>query len=157
SWDATTIDLHVPVARMAPAIAIMGDVVTRPTFPEKELARLKEERLAALLEAQDDPEELIQYAFPRILYCTSHPYGTGLIGTASGIGSITAQGVTAFHKETCLRKNQPHLIVVTGDVTSHAVMPLLEKAFHHEECCAGSPAATPSHQAAQRSGRAVYL
>ena len=38
--DATYVDLHVPVARLADALPVMADVVARPTFPEAELNRL---------------------------------------------------------------------------------------------------------------------
>ena len=70
--DARHVDLHVPVARLAQALPIMADVIVRPTFPEAELERLKEERLAALLEAEDDPEHLIGSAFPRIVFGAAH-------------------------------------------------------------------------------------
>jgi predicted Zn-dependent peptidase len=155
-WDALTVDLHVPVARMASAIAIMGDVVLRPTFPEKELARLKEERLAALLEAEDDPEELIRYAFPRVLYGASHPYGNGLIGTTSSIKSISVQNLRAFYEHALHTKGLTELLVVSGDVTAGAVMPLLEKAFHRPQCC-GVAGGTPWKQVPQRTARSVYL
>jgi len=55
--DATFVELHVPVARLADALPVMADVVMRPTFPDAELKRLREERLASLLETQDDPEQ----------------------------------------------------------------------------------------------------
>ena len=58
------VDLHVPVARLADALPIMADVVARPTFPEAELKRLREERLASLLETEDDPEQLIAGRVP---------------------------------------------------------------------------------------------
>src|SRR3954468_8725920 len=45
SADATYVELHVPVARLADALPVMADVVGRPTFPDAELNRLREERL----------------------------------------------------------------------------------------------------------------
>jgi predicted Zn-dependent peptidase len=155
-WDATTVDLHVPVARMAPAIAIMGDVVMRPTLPESELKRLKEERLATLLELQDDPEELIRYAFPRILYGASHAFGNPRIGTASSIRSITTQELRAFHTESFQPRNLTSVIIVTGDVSAATILPLLEKAFQGRPapCCAGG---TPSKPVAPPDSRRVYL
>ena len=66
--DASYVDLHVPVARLADALPIMADVVARPTFPDAELKRLRDERLASLLETEDDPEQLIQVAFPRLVF-----------------------------------------------------------------------------------------
>src|SRR5438067_3996021 len=73
--DASFVDLHVPTARLADALPIMADVIARPTFPDAELKRLREERLAALLEAQDEPDQLIQFAFPRLVFGPQHRYG----------------------------------------------------------------------------------
>jgi len=39
--DASFVDLHVPVARLADALSVMSDVVARPTFPDSELKRLR--------------------------------------------------------------------------------------------------------------------
>ena len=43
--DATYVDLHVPVARLGDALPIMADVALRPTFPQEELQRVREESL----------------------------------------------------------------------------------------------------------------
>ncbi|MDQ3211632.1 MAG: insulinase family protein, partial [Acidobacteriota bacterium] len=45
SSDAAFVDLHVPVARLGDALPIMADVALRPTFPEGELKRVREELL----------------------------------------------------------------------------------------------------------------
>jgi zinc protease len=157
-WDSTTVDLHVPVARLAAAIPIMADVVLRPTFPDTELARLKEERLSALIEAQDDPEELAAYAFPRILYGASNAFGNGLIGTASSIRAMTAEDLRAFYKERFAQKGAPELLVVSGDVSAATIVPLLETAFQRPPSgCCGVPGALPVKAPAQRTSRAVYL
>ena len=95
--DASYVDLHVPVARLADALPIMADLVAHPTFPETELKRLREERLASLLEMEDDPEELIQAAFPRLVFGATHRYGTGSIGTVASLKAITAADLKAFH------------------------------------------------------------
>src|SRR3954449_7712776 len=81
--DATSIDLHVPVARLGDALPIMADVALRPTFPEEELKRVREELLTSILQAADNPAALVQFAFPRVVYGPAHRYGTLSIGTAA--------------------------------------------------------------------------
>src|SRR5262249_7958539 len=76
SGGATYVDVQAPVARLADALPIMADVVVQPTFPEAELNRLREERLASLLQVEDDPERLVQSAFPRLVFGPQHRYGT---------------------------------------------------------------------------------
>src|SRR5689334_22569977 len=62
-FDASAVRLHVPVARLADAMPIMGDVALRPTFPEAELQRLRKQRLTSLLQARDDPASIAALTF----------------------------------------------------------------------------------------------
>ena len=57
--DASYVELHVPVARLGDALPIMADVALRPTFPQDELQRVREELLTSLIQAEDDPESLL--------------------------------------------------------------------------------------------------
>lgn len=152
--DASFVDLHVPVARLADALAVMSDVVARPTFPESELKRLREERLASLLEAQDDPEQLVSFAFPRLVYGARHRYGTEPIGTAAALTSITTADLKAFHAAEYRPSNAA--LFVTGDVTAASVIPTLEKAFGTWRGT-GAPAAPAIPEPPQLTARHVYL
>jgi predicted Zn-dependent peptidase len=127
SFDASAVRLNVPVRALEPALAIMADVALRPTFPADELERLREERLTALLQARDDPAAVAAAAFPRVLFGDTHRYGTSAIGTTATIAAFTRQQLAAFHAEK-YRPGSSTLIVV-GDVTTAAVLPLLESAF----------------------------
>jgi zinc protease len=154
SVDATHVDLHVPVARLADALPIMADVVARPTFPEAELTRLRDERLASLLETQDDPEQLIQVAFPRLVFGAQHRYGTPVIGTAASLQNFTIADLKAFHAAQFRPSNA--VLVVAGDVTADTVVPQLERAFGGWK---GAPGAKPAAagDAAQLTARRVFL
>ena len=152
--DATYIDLHVPVARLADALPIMADVIMKPTFPERELERLRKERLASLLETQDDPEQLIQAAFPRLVFGPRHRYGTPAIGTAASIKGIAAADLKTFHESQFRPANA--VLVVAGDVKADAVMPMLERAFGGWKGAAAAAAATAGN-APQLTARRVYL
>jgi zinc protease len=152
--DATYVELHVAIARLADALPIMADVVQRPTFPEAELKRLRDERLATLLEIQDDPEQLIQVAFPREVFGSKHRYGTAMLGTAASLQAITIADLKAFHEAQFRPSNA--VLVVAGDVTADAVMPLLERAFGTWK--GGAAGRLPAAgEAPQPTARKVYL
>jgi len=153
SADALSVDLHVPVARLGDALDIMADVVERPTFPEAELKRLRDERLATLLEIQDDPEQLIQVAFPREVFGPQHRYGTALLGTAASLQGITAADMKAFHAAQFRPSNA--MVIVAGDVTPDAVMPMLERAFGGKSSAGAKT--TRIADASQLKARHVYL
>jgi predicted Zn-dependent peptidase len=152
--DASLVDLQVPVARLPDALAVMADVVARPTFPDSELKRLRDERLASLLQAQDDPEQLIAFAFPRIVYGPTHRYGTDPIGTTAALNNITTADLKAFHAAEYRPSNAA--LVVAGDVTADRVMPMLETALGSwKGAAAPQPPAIPN--APQLTARHVYL
>ena len=132
----------------------MADVVARPTFPEAELKRLREERLASLLETEDDPEQLIQVAFPRLVFGATHRYGTSSIGTAASLKGITVADLKAFHAAHYRPANA--VLVVAGDVTADTIVPQLEKALGGWKGAPGSKPAVAG-DAAQQTARRVFL
>jgi zinc protease len=151
--DASSVDLHVPVARLADALSIFGEVVTNPTFPESELKRLREEALTSLVQAQDDPEQLVQFAFPRLLFGATHRYGTLSMGTATALKGITVADLKAFHAAEYRPGNAT--VVVTGDIAPDTIVPLLEKALGGWKGGAGTALQIP--QAPQVTGRRIVL
>ncbi len=126
-FDASAVRLHVPVARLGDALPIMADVSERPTFPNDELERVRQQRLTSLLQARDDPATIASVAFSRILYGPTHRYGTMTFGTASTIKAFTPDDLRRFYMSTFRPDNAA--LVVVGDVRTDAVMPLLESSF----------------------------
>ncbi|HEX6314491.1 MAG TPA: insulinase family protein, partial [Gemmatimonadaceae bacterium] len=51
-WDRFTVSLKVPVRSLEPALALMADVVQRPTFAAEDLRRQRDLRLTSLLQAR---------------------------------------------------------------------------------------------------------
>lgn len=152
--DATYVELHVPVARLGEALPIMADVVIRPAFPDAELKRLREERLATLLEMEDDPEQLVTVAFPRLVFGEQHRYGSPILGTAASLKSFTVADLKAFHAGQFNPANA--VLVVAGDVAADTVIPQIEQALGSWK----SPAPVkvpPVPQASQLTARKVYL
>jgi len=127
SFDSSAVRLNVPVRGLDQALSIMADVAFEPTFPEDELERLREERLTALLQARDDPAAVAGPAFSRVVFGPEHRYGTGAAGTTATLTAFTPAQLREFHA-AMYRPSNATLIVV-GDVTVAAVLPLLERAF----------------------------
>jgi zinc protease len=151
-FDAASIDLHVPVARLDEALPVMADVVLRPTFPERELQRVREELLTSLVQAQDDPASLVEFAFPRLLFGPRHRYGTSDAGTATTAKTFTVDDLRKFHASRYTPADSA--LIVTGDVTMKTVLPMLETHFGTWKGAA-APAATLRE--GSEVGRAVFL
>jgi zinc protease len=153
SFDASAIRLNVPVARLGDALPIMADIALRPTFPQQDLERIRQERLTALLQAQDDPAQIVSEAFSRIVYGGTHRYGTGAAGTASTIKSFTADDLRAFHAKYFTPANAT--LIVVGDVRMDAVLPLLERQYGSWKGPADARVAVPA--APQLTRGQIYL
>jgi predicted Zn-dependent peptidase len=127
SFDASAVRLNVPVARLAQALPIMADVALRPTFPAADLDRVRQERLTALLQARDDPEQISPRAFQRLVFGPTHRYGTSAIGTEAWLKSVSPDTLRAFHARFYQPDNAR--LVVVGDIKADEVLQLLEQQF----------------------------
>ena len=153
SFDASFVDFQVPVARLAAALPVMAEVALRPTFKEAELRRVREELLTSLLQAQDDPASVVQFAFPRLVFGPAHRYGTMSFGTVASVKAFTTTDLHQFHARHYVPSNAT--LIVTGDVTAAAILPRLEAAFGAWK--GGAVAAAPVSIAPQLTTRQIYL
>jgi zinc protease len=153
SFDASSIRLNVPVARLSDALPIMADVALRPTFPQQDLERLRQERLTSLLQAEDDPASIAQIAFARMLFGASHRYGTGAMGTPAALKGFAADDLRSFHAAYYAPANGA--LVVVGHVRMDSVLPLLERHFGTWKATAKARAAIPA--APQRTSREIVV
>ena len=99
-------------------------MILNPSFPEKELERLKLQRLAQLKARADDPEQTAAAVFPRLIYGPDHPYGRPDLGTPASVKSITRDDAVAFCKRIMVPGNAA--LVVVGDVQPDAITAALE-------------------------------
>jgi predicted Zn-dependent peptidase len=127
SFDASAVRLNAPVSKLRDALGVMADVALRPTFPQVELDRLRQERITALLQARDDPPSIASRAFSRILFGPSHRYGTGGTGTENTLKTLSADDLRAFHSVFYQPSNAA--FVVVGDIETEAILPELEARF----------------------------
>lgn len=153
SFDASAVRLNVPAARLAAALPIMADVALRPTFPQAELDRLRQERLTTLLQARDDAAQVAPLAFGRVVYGGTHRYGTSAMGTQATLKAFTIADLRSFH--TAMYHPAGATLVVAGDIRADAVLPLLEKQFGGWKA-AGAPR-TPVAQAPQLTQAQVSI
>lgn len=151
--DASSVELNIPVARLGDALPIMADVALRPTFPQDELQRVREDLLTSLIQAEDDPESLIEFAFPRLVFGPQHRFGTMSIGTAAAVKGLTAADMRQFHAQNYVPSNA--VLIVTGDITAANAVARLESAFGSWKGTAPATVTVPA--APQLTARQVFL
>jgi zinc protease len=152
--DSTSLQLYVPVGRLAEALPLMADVAERPTFPTQELETLRRQRLVTLRNARSDPDAIAALAFARGSYGPSHRSAAALIGTTESIQALTSEDLRAFHA-AAYRPGNSTLIVV-GDVAPDQVLPLLETHFGRWQPASVNPVAKPA-PALQMMARQLML
>jgi zinc protease len=155
SFDYTAIRLSTPVGSLGDALPVLADVVLRPSFPTSELDRLKKERLTSLIQSQDNPAAIVQYAFPREVFGAAHRYGTPAGGLGPAIESLTADELRAFYREQFIAGRAT--IVVVGDTTPAAITPLLDRVFGGWAGGDSRLGAAPIPAATQRTAREVVI
>jgi predicted Zn-dependent peptidase len=131
----------------------MADVALRPTFPQVELQRVREDLLTSLIQAEDDPESLIEFAFPRLVFGPQHRFGTLSIGTAAAVKGLAAAEMRQFHAQHYVPSNAG--LIVTGDITAANAVARLESAFGSWKGAAPAAVAIPA--APQLTARQVFL
>ncbi len=144
----TTLARHLPKS-----LDVYTDILLHPSFPAKELERLRTQRLTTLLRLADSPPAIAGLVFPRLLYGDSHPYGRANTGTPKSVKGLDRADVVAFYK-TLFVPNNAALIVV-GDTTPDAIMPVLEAAL--EGWKPGSPVARNLPEPPSSKPVTVYL
>ena len=122
--ESTSVSLTTLIRHLDRGLDLYADIIMNPSFPEKELSRLKLQRLAHLKARADDPEQTAAAVFPRLIYGTDHPYGRPDVGTARSVESITRDDAVAFYKRIMVPGNAA--LVVVGDVRPDTITAALE-------------------------------
>jgi zinc protease len=108
-------------------LELLANVVLHPVFPQAEIDRVRSERLAALVQEQDDPFSVASRVSDAALYGPKYTYGYPDIGTANSLKAVNREQLQRFWKENYLPGDAA--LVVTGNMKLAAVKPLLEKEF----------------------------
>ena len=124
-WDAMSIGVDVPAARLEPALELLAEVALEPTFPEAEVERLRDERLNDLLQAEADPRRRADEVFAATIYSGGSPYRRPSGGTRETVANLDAGRLRAAYQ----RGLDPAraTLVIGGDLTGIDVRAIAER------------------------------
>ncbi len=126
-WDATTVSVDVPSARLRPALELLGEVLLHPTFPASEVERLRDERLNDLLQAQADPRRRADEAFIDTIYAPEAPYHRPSGGTRETVETLDAGVLRRAYSRTTDPSRAT--LVVAGDLGGQDVVAMARDLF----------------------------
>ena len=112
--ELATVSLSILKKDLDTGLALMSEVLTEPSFPEKELDRTKQSLLASIRAKRDRPGSIAREAFRAALYPGSF-YGRPVEGSRDSVRGLDRNAVVDFHR----RYYRPDraIFVAVGDVT----------------------------------------
>ncbi|BDG06704.1 M16 family metallopeptidase [Anaeromyxobacter oryzae] len=124
--DATYFGLSAPVEVLPRCLDILSDVTTGPTFPAKEVDRLRRREVAGLAHDLDEPSVVADRAMLAAAY-GDHPYGHAAEGRVKDLTAARRGDVVGYHA----RHYRPSeaFVVVVGAVRTADVLPLVRRRF----------------------------
>jgi zinc protease len=125
SWDGATIASTVLSDRVDAAIELMVEVLRVPSFPPREVERLRAERLAELLEIRSEPRALADEAYDGYLYRAGSRYALPDGGARGTVEGLARADLIRFHQEHFVPSALT--VVIAGDCDTAAVLATLER------------------------------
>ena len=126
-WDSSVVRITVTSDRLPDAIGLLAEVLRTPTFPEREIERLKQERLAELLQQRAEPRGLADDMFDRFAYAAESRYATPDGGVESSVAALTQNNVAEFYRARYTPSATT--LIMVGDVTAERARQLAGDAF----------------------------
>ncbi len=127
-WDSAFAKITVLSERLDDAVTLLGRVLSEPSFPEREVERLKAERLAEILQLETEPRGLADEKFSEFLYSPASRYSKPDEGSAASVSALSRADVEDFYRAGY--RTGSTTVIVAGDISADSARALVETAFH---------------------------
>ena len=126
-WDVATAGLTVTRDNLEQALPLFADMIGGPSFPARELERLKAERMAELLQLRTEPRGLADEMASRFIYAPESRYSRPEAGSPASVAAIEGRDVGELYSSRYRAAGAT--LVIAGDVTVDEATELIEAAF----------------------------
>ena len=109
------------------SLKIFADVLMNPAFPEDKIRMRKDEVIESIRRENDNPSQIAQREFRKIVYDSKHPYSRKVEGTLESIEKIARDDMVAFHKKYFLPNNI--ILGISGDFSKGDIIKKLNAVF----------------------------
>ena len=139
-YSSGTISLSALSWNSGAALDLAADATLHPAFAEKEVERVRSQRVTAVLQENDEPFALAQRTASHFLFSNS-PYGFSVIGTEASNKAITRGDLTGFWQKAYVPANAA--LAISGDITMAQAKELANKYFGTWSGAASAPISLP--------------
>ncbi len=152
-WDDATAHIAVTPERLETAMALLGEVLMNPAFAQRDVERLKAERLSVLMQQQVEPRGLADDKFSQFLFISGSRYAVPAGGNMASVRAVDAPQLRAFHSSRYV----PGAItlVFAGDITAEKATRLTERALGSWKGTAAPPATVDDR--VSNTGRQLHI
>ncbi|MDC0711880.1 pitrilysin family protein [Stigmatella sp. ncwal1] len=140
--DGAFLGVQVLTGNVQPALALLADVVRKPTFAPKDFERRKKQQLADIVRRLGSPGFLAQQAYLKAVFGEGHPYAHPTVGTPAEVSQLTLPTVQGFYRKHVGPKATA--LVVAGDLSKDQAVELAKKYFGDWKGTAVLPPAPPA-------------
>ncbi len=126
-WDSAFLKITVLSDKLDEATKLLGEAISSPLFPEREVERLKAERLAEILQLETEPRGLADEKFSEFLYDDESRYSRPDEGSAESVSSLMRRDVEQFYRSNY--NSGATSVIIAGDISSRNAKKLVVEAF----------------------------
>ncbi len=119
-------------------LGIAEEVLLRPTFPEREVNKLRGQFVTGLRQAKEDTRCVAAEEFNKLCYPPGHPFHRMDDGTEETVSRLKASTLERFHSR--FFRPEGALFVVVGDVKADDITKKLNKRFGKWKVRGAAPA-----------------
>jgi len=113
-WDSTTLGLTCHADRLEEAWSLLAELVLEPTFPEDEIALVRDRRLATLQQRRMSPGSLADDMFSHYVFSEESAYARPVGGTVGSLASMGSDVVGGWWQDRFFPAGAS--LIVVGDV-----------------------------------------
>jgi zinc protease len=111
-WNVSSISTGLVSQHLEAGLGLLGEVLSRPTFPEQEIDRLRDRTLAELRRRRVVPSSLAARQYARALFGDA-PYGRSVLGTRASVEGLTRAEIESFYRSHLT--SAPVALIAAGD------------------------------------------
>jgi zinc protease len=127
--DTSYVTVSSLKANLSDTLDLAKEALIFPTFPQKEIDRIKKQILAAIIQEENRPAAIAYRNIGKLLYGEDHPYGKPLTGSgiSTTISDISRENIIALHQRAINPANLT--FAVAGDIELNELVNVLEDKF----------------------------
>src|SRR5438105_54161 len=126
-WDSAFVKITALSDKLEAATILLGEALSEPAFPEREVERLKAERLAEILQLETEPRGLADEKFSEFLYSPESRYSKPDEGSNDSVRALSREDVERFYRARYRAGSTT--VVVAGDISVDDSRTLIARAF----------------------------